>query len=154
MQEMAKKRTEMTTKFVKETLTSDQAKRYKEIQLQLGGLTMAANNEETSKALKITDDQKEKLKEITDQLNKDRRELFSGGGGFGDPETMKKVQALQKEASSKALEVLTSDQKKSWEEMTGKAFEIKMDAGAGFGGGKGKRGGDKKPKPDPDKKDK
>ncbi len=146
MQEAFKKMREEGDKFVKETLTADQAKRFKEIELQQGGILAAANNEETAKALKITDDQKEKLKEIGQTLFKDRQELRQGGG---DPaENRKKGQALQKEAAAKAMETLTSDQKKSWEEMTGKPFEIKMEPGQGGGAGKGKRGGDKKPNPD------
>ena len=149
MAELRKKMTEASDKFVKETLTAEQGKRLKEIQLQQGGLFAAANNEQTSKALKLTDDQKEKIKEIAQQQQKDMRELFSGGGGgFGDPETQKKVAALRKEASAKALETLTTDQKKTWEEMTGKPFEIQFTPGQGGGFGKGKN---RKPNPDKDK---
>jgi len=157
MAENMKKRTEMTATFVKDTLTEEQAKRYKQIQAQLGGIMAAVNNEETAKALKITDEQKDKLKEINDQSRKDMQELFQGGG-FRDPETQKKLQTLRKETGEKAMGVLTSEQKKSWEEMTGKPFEIKMEAGPGGPGGTRKGGkrpadSDKDKKKDGDKKD-
>ena len=139
-----KKLAEATDKFAKETLTEEQQKRVKQIGLQTGGILGAANNEETAKALKITDEQKTTFKEIGDQLGKDRRELFQGGGGFGNPETMKKAQALQKEASDKAVAALTDEQKKTWTEMTGKPFEIKIE---GFGGGSAKGKGKKKVDP-------
>jgi hypothetical protein len=151
MQEAMKKIGEMTTAFVKDTLTEPQAKRYKEIQLQQGGILGAFRSEETSKALAVTDEQKEKVKEIQDTMNKDMQELRQGGGGFNQ-ETMQKMQAIRKEGAEKAMGVLTSDQKKKWEEMTGKPFEIKFEGGPGGPGGN--RKGKGKTTPDSDKKDK
>ena len=142
MQEAMKKVQEMTATFNKETLTPDQAKRYKEIQLQVNGVLGAFNNEETAKALKVTDEQKEKVKEIGAAMMKDMQEMRQAGGFDAA-----KATALRKEAGDKAMEVLTSEQKKTWEEMTGKPFDYKPDQG-GFGGGKG---GKKKPNPDKDK---
>src|SRR5262245_55925907 len=60
MQEIFTKMRESSEKFNKETLTADQAKRLKEITLQVGGVLGAVRNEEVSKALKFTDEQKEK----------------------------------------------------------------------------------------------
>src|SRR5262245_39711868 len=139
MSEFVKKQTEATEKFSKETLTEEQQKRIKQISIQQAGLLpgmmgMGGPSEDTLKTLKVTDEQKNTFKEIGEQLNKDRRELFQGGGGFGNPETMRKAQALQKEASEKALAALTDEQKKSWTELTGKPFEVKFEQGAGFGG--------------------
>ena len=117
-------------KFAKETLTADQSKRLKQITLQQGGILGAVQNEETAKALKITDDQKTSLKEMGEAMMKDMQELRSGGGR-PTPETTKKIAALRKEVSDKAVGTLTDEQKTMWKEMTGKAFEIKQEARPG-----------------------
>ncbi|MFL5341343.1 MAG: Spy/CpxP family protein refolding chaperone, partial [Gemmataceae bacterium] len=78
--EEIKKMADARTTFTKETLTADQAKRFKEIQLQQGGVLMQVNNAEVATALKITDEQKTKLKEISDSVRKDMQEMFQSGG--------------------------------------------------------------------------
>jgi Spy/CpxP family protein refolding chaperone len=120
-------------KMVKELLKEDQAKRLKEIQLQVRGFQAFAD-EEIQKTLKITDEQKDKLKAIGEELAKDRKELFAGGG-FGNPETQKKMQALNKEANDKATALLTAEQKAELEKLSGKAFDtskIQLFGGGGF----------------------
>ena len=131
MTEFRKKMMTATEEFTKKTLTPDQQKRYKEITIQSAGLLpgmfgFGGMSEDTAKALKITDEQKTSLKEINDSMQKDMQELRQGGGGR-DPETMKKMTALRKEAADKAKGVLTDEQKKIWTELTGKPFEVKQD---------------------------
>lgn len=97
------------------------------------------------KALNLTDDQKDSLKVINEDLRKDMQELMprggfgrrgGGGGGGGDFQAnMKKMTALRKEAMEKALATLKDDQKAKWKEMTGSPFEIQF---GGFGGGRGR----------------
>jgi Spy/CpxP family protein refolding chaperone len=130
MQEAMKKMAEEGAKFVKETLTEEQGKRLKQIGYQVGGLGVFSS-EEVVKELKISDEQKEKIKNIADQLQKDRREVTGGGGGGGrpmppTPDQQKKIDALVKESTEKVHDVLTSDQKKTWETMAGKKFEGKI----------------------------
>jgi Spy/CpxP family protein refolding chaperone len=109
--------------FAKEVLTPEQNKRIKQIVIQTAGLR-AFNMEDVAKELKLTDEQKEKIKTLNDDLQKDVRELFQGGG---DPqENMQKMQSLNKEYMTKASDVLTADQKKQWTEMTGKPFTLRM----------------------------
>src|SRR5262249_39947761 len=104
--------------------TPEQNKRIKQIVIQTAGVAAFAM-EDVVKELKLTDEQKEKLKTLGDDLRKDMRELFSSGG---DPqENMQKMQSLNKEYLGKATDVLTADQKKQWTEMTGKAFTIRME---------------------------
>ena len=74
--------------------------------------------------LKLTDEQKGKIKDINEESGKKMRELFQGG--FGE-ETQKKLADLRKDSMEKASGVLTADQKKSWQEMTGKPFEVKFE---------------------------
>ena len=149
--ELRKKTQEANASFQKDALTDDQSKRLKQIGLQVGGLGVFSS-EEVAKDLKISDEQKEKIKTITDQLRKDRTEVRggAGGGGGGRPQPLtadqqKKIDALQKEAAEKVQEVLTSDQKKSWETMIGAKFEGKL---APPGGGRqGGLAGNRPPAP-------
>jgi Spy/CpxP family protein refolding chaperone len=122
MREMQKASTEAAEKLVKETLKPEQQKRLKQIQLQQGGL-MAFASEEVQKGLSLTDEQKEKLKTLGSDMQKDMQELRQGGFS---PETMQKTRALTKEYMGKAADMLTDDQKAKWKEMTGEPFEVQM----------------------------
>src|SRR5262249_49715554 len=132
-QDAMKKMTEETEKIVKE-LKPEQTARLRQIQLQQVGVAVFVNEDiseelglvDEGKKITLTDDQKEKIKEIGDQAMKDGMEMFKSGGGFG-PDTMKKMQALQKEAKEKSANVLTSEQKKTWTEMTGKPLDIQFE---------------------------
>lgn len=119
--------------------TDDQKKRIKQIEVQQMGLR-AFTNEDVVKALKFTDDQKAKLKTITDDAGKARADLqkeygIGGGGGGGGgggqrpdaakvAEFTKKSTALTTETLEKAKKELTDDQKKTWTELTGAAFDL------------------------------
>jgi Spy/CpxP family protein refolding chaperone len=139
--ELRKKMQEENAKFQKDALTEEQNKRLKQIGYQVGGIAVFST-EDVAKELKITDEQKEKFKNIADQLRKDRQEVTGGGGGGGgggrrpmiSPDQQKKIDALVKEATEKAHDVLTADQKKTWESMIGAKFEGKIQQG--FGGGR------------------
>jgi hypothetical protein len=135
MQAMMKEMNDEATKTVKETLKPEQQKRLKEIQYQAMG-AQAFANADVQKELKITDEQKEKLNTINQDMQKEMRELRQGGN-FQDPETQKKIQALRKETTEKTMAVLTDDQKKTWKDMTGEP--VKYNLQQGFGGGR--RGG-------------
>lgn len=139
-----------TTKEVNAVLNPEQQKRLKQLQVQQEGALAFVNNEDLTKALKLNDEQKEKLKTIADDFTKDAaafggfgggrgaggRRGGGGGGGGGrgafDPaqmeENFKKREALRKEAVGKSVAVLSADQKKTYEDMTGKAFEFKFTA--------------------------
>jgi Spy/CpxP family protein refolding chaperone len=112
--------------FAKETLTAEQHKRIKQIVLQQAGV-LAFNGEEVQKELKLTDEQKEKIKTLAEDMGKDMRELGQPGGGGDFQEMRKKMEALRKEYVGKAAEVLTAEQKKQWADMTGKPFELKIE---------------------------
>jgi hypothetical protein len=124
-------------KSIADILSADQIKRLKQISLQTRG-AQAFADPEIQKDLKLTDDQKDKIKTINDDARQEMGALFSGGGGFGDPETQKKMAALRKETLEKVTAVLEDSQKKSWKEMTGNPFEVKFEPGQ-FGKGKFKK---------------
>jgi Spy/CpxP family protein refolding chaperone len=123
--ELNKKIGEETTKALSGVLKDDQTKRFKQIEYQVMGVR-AFSNEDIAKTLKFTDDQKADIKKITEDYQKDMQGLFQPGGNR--EEAQKKREELRKSAMEKLTKVLTSDQKKSWEEMTGAPFQIKFDA--------------------------
>ena len=80
-------------------------------------------NPEIQDKLKLTNEQKEKVKTINQEAGEKMRDLFQGG--FSE-ETAKKMAELRKETMDKATGVLSDDQKKTWKEMTGKPFEFRF----------------------------
>ena len=147
--EVLKKVQEINDKAVASALKPEQVKRLKQIENQQAGVGMF-NRPEVVTALKLTDEQKEKITALNRDLAADRRELFGGGGGGRpggggalrlDPEVLKKLENLQKEAVANAVKSLNDEQKSTYKELTGEPFELPGGAGAlgfgGFGGGGG-----------------
>jgi len=137
---ITKKMTEANNKAVESVLKSDQVKRLHQIENQQAGIGVF-QKEDVQKALKLTDEQKDKIKEINDELRKELTDLGGGRGGRGgfggfggDPETQRKRQALQKDAMTAAQKVLKDDQKTALKDLTGEPFELQF---GGFGGGGG-----------------
>ena len=122
MQELTKTVSEETTKALADVLKPEQQKRLKQLTLQREG-TRAFSNAEVQMALKLTDEQKDKIKTISSDSEKEMRELFQNAGGDRQ-EAGKKMQALHKETQDKVMSVLTEDQKKSWKDLTGEPFEF------------------------------
>jgi Spy/CpxP family protein refolding chaperone len=130
MRKEMKERAEKIEKKLAEILQPEQAKRLKQIHLQVQG-PRAFESLEVVKTLKITDEQKTKVKDILSETRKQMQAL-----GRPDPEAtpadrkerIEKLQKIQKEATAKCLEALTPEQKKSFEELRGKPFEIDLSA--------------------------
>jgi hypothetical protein len=153
-----KKTSEAQTKALKDVFKDDQMKRLQQIVRQQEGLRVF-QDEDVQSALKLTDDQKSKIKEINEALSKERRELFQGGGGGGggrgqrNPEAITKLRGLEKDAMTNAQKTLTDDQKKTLKDLTGEPFEVKYEnraggQGRGGQGGGGRPGGGGKPRSD------
>ena len=100
----------------------------------------AFSDEETAKELKLTDEQKDGIKKINEDMGAEIRGAFQGVD-FQDQEArqaaQKKVQGIQKEAMDKITKMLTPEQKKTWKELTGEPFDLPP---GGFGKGKGFKG--------------
>jgi Spy/CpxP family protein refolding chaperone len=140
-EEILKKVSEANTKAVASVLKPEQVKRLQQIENQQAGAGMFTR-EDVQKTLKLSDEQKDKIKAINEALQKDLRDSQPGPGGF--PEFMKKRQELQKEALDNVAKVLKDDQKAALKDLTGAPFEMRMEgfAGGGFGfGGPGGPGG-------------
>jgi Spy/CpxP family protein refolding chaperone len=103
---------------VAKILKPEQLKRVKQIELQQPG---ALNNEEVAKALKITDEQKGKMREIQMKAFEEMRDLGR------DEEARTKRQALMKKTSEKVKGVLTDEQKAKLKEMQGPEFTGKIE---------------------------
>ncbi len=129
---------EETRKAVEPLLTPEQVKRYHQIELQAAARRSPVGvyeRPEVEKALKLTTEQKDKLKTIREDFEKDQREVAQGGGRRS-PETREKLQALRKETEEKVQGVLTDPQKKTWKDLTGEPFRLE----GGRRGGNRQRG--------------
>lgn len=120
-------------KEIGEVLKTEQVDRLKQISLQVSGIN-AYRNAEVETALKLSDDQKAKVKETLDEYRKDQQELRKELGitGFGPPrdkekaeEFEKKNAALTKEATDKIVGSLKDEQKTAWKNLTGEPFDVK-----------------------------
>jgi Spy/CpxP family protein refolding chaperone len=132
---IAKKLTDANAKAVETALKPEQIKRLHQIENQQAQVGMFMK-EDVQKALKLTDDQKDKIDEINKELQKDLRDIGGGRGGFGgfNPEAQTKRQELQKEAMASIRKVLKDDQKTALKDLTGEPFELQFNFGGGFGG--------------------
>jgi Spy/CpxP family protein refolding chaperone len=146
-----------------EVLNTQQRDRLAQIGLQARGLRMFAQKE-VEDGLQLTDDQKEKLKDLRDKIGSERRDARgpggpggpgaggpgpggpgAGGPGAGGPlsdEAREKMKKLAAESMDKAKEILTAEQREKLDNMLGKKLDIdlsQLGGGNGFGG-RGRRG--------------
>jgi Spy/CpxP family protein refolding chaperone len=136
-----------TYKEIGTVLKPEQVKRLKQIEVQAAG-ARAFTMPDVQSALKLTADQKDKIKDVEQAAGKEMRDLrdeyglgFGRGGKGGgkgkrtrpDAEKMKeyqkKAEAISKDTTSKVMATLTDEQKKEWQTLTGKPFDVaKMQA--------------------------
>ena len=100
-------------KLAANILTSEQGKRFKQIELQIQGFR-ALTNEDVQKQLKFTDEQKKTVEDLGKEVAKETQELFQGAGRDREKmaEVRTKIQALGKKAMDTAAKSLTDEQKK------------------------------------------
>jgi len=122
MQALGKEMAAHSKKVTDELLKPEQKTRFEQLSLQRQGFRALSDPDVQSK-LKLTDEQKNKLKDLTTESGEKTRELFQSAGQGGDrAEMMKKFQALQKETIDKGMALLTAEQTKAWKDMTGEPF--------------------------------
>jgi RNA polymerase sigma factor (sigma-70 family) len=117
-------------KAVDNVLTPSQRKRVQEIMLQQRG-PLALSDPEVAEALKLTPDQKDKIKTVESDAAGQMQQVAAKAmetlqqAGVG-PRTVqkltKKIDEINKETGQHLLEVLSDEQKAKWKEMTGKPF--------------------------------
>ncbi len=110
------------------SFSAEQSKRYDQISLQVHGLQAFANST-VAEQLKLTNDQKSKIREIVEVT----RSSFAGAINKDASEQERtdarnKRAATQKQNMAKVQGLLTDDQKKAWKELTGEPIEIQYPA--------------------------
>jgi Spy/CpxP family protein refolding chaperone len=112
----------------KAALKPEQVLRLKQIMTQLDGIE-AFSEPKVEKELKLSESQKQKIKDIEEDLKDQVRQAFQGKSRTTFTETMKKMQVLRTEAVNKAVAVLDPAQKKTWKELVAEPFELKTQGG-------------------------
>jgi len=142
-QELFKKFNDETTAELSKVLKPEQQTRYKQIRFQQtvsralaggggrrpGGAGMQRAFYEipaVADAMKFSDEQKEKLKTLTEDSKKKVEEARKEAGD-DRAKAREAVSKVVKETTEAIQKVLTSDQKKKWEEMSGKPFTIRVE---------------------------
>lgn len=108
-------------KSLSEFLKPEQLNRYEQISLQARGPEAFADPQVQEK-LKLSDEQKAKLKELNASMRAKMAEIRQAP----QEERMRKMLDLRKESMSQAAGVLTEAQKLIWKEMTGEPFELRF----------------------------
>jgi hypothetical protein len=130
-------------------MDEDQLKRLKEIDLQQRGYQAFADPT-VQKALKMEDPQREEVKKILAEGDKEIQELIKDYKGGVDLQGVKdKINASRKDTRDRVMSVLSNEQKRIYQEMLGDEFKIDFgkgvipdpkESGKGKGKGKGKGG--------------
>jgi Spy/CpxP family protein refolding chaperone len=122
---------EKAYKELAEVLKPEQVARMKQIEVQVAG-PRAFTMPEVAKALKLTDDQKDKLKDAQQAMQREVFELMQEAGfrpgERPDPAKMQEVNkkraGLEKEFMAKAREALTAEQQDAWKGVIGEPVDV------------------------------
>jgi Spy/CpxP family protein refolding chaperone len=150
-------RTKELFEKVSGVLNDKQKERLKQIRVQVAGVAGLLDGE-TADALKLTDDQKAKIKDAIESRRKDLREMFQAAAGGSREEARDKMTKFLKDSEGKLLDILTSEQKETFTKLQGEKLDLGTAGGGffggqGFGGGRGRRGqGDNSAPAKPDTK--
>ena len=121
-----------TYKELGAVLKPEQIARLKQIEVQMAG-TRAFAMPAVTEALKLKDEQKEKLKDVTDSAQKETMDLGQEyGSRFGQPpmdaekakEFNKKMAAITDDTMKKVMGMMSDDQKKAWKEVAGAPIDL------------------------------
>jgi Spy/CpxP family protein refolding chaperone len=152
-EELSKK----TDEVLAALLEADQTKRLDQISFQMklnSAMISTLKGDDLKSKLSLTEEQIAKLDEVEKTADADRQKMFeemraAGGGGRGQgggegfAQMQEKMQAARKKTTDAAMAVLTPEQTKTIEDMSGAKFELDMRAM--FGGGRPGGGGGRPP---------
>jgi len=117
---------EQTKKDIEEVLLPHQLERLKQIALQVRGLA-ALDDKEVQDALRITEEQKEKMKSLREGMFEKLRGSMRRAEDEGERKAQReKFEAARKEVEAKILDVLTPEQKEKFDKMKGAKVDIDM----------------------------
>ncbi len=97
-----------------------------QIHLQRQGVRALADPK-VEKALRLTQEQKDKLKTVAADEAKEVRMLFSPRGQNSFQQALAKVPQVRRAAVQKGVALLTDGQKKTWQELIGEPFQLKSE---------------------------
>src|SRR5262249_52173016 len=103
-------------------LTKKQLRRAEQIYLQRIGPPLAFRRPQVAAALKLTDEQKEKMDLVRKEYSQELRELAQARGRGDD--WRQKGTELYKDHMEKLLNVLTPAQKTKWKQLLGEPFKF------------------------------
>ena len=115
------------------TLTPSQSERLKQIQIQMA-IPAALARPEIVKALDISEEQREKIRTLTDRMEKrqfaerppDLHGLSSTERHQKLIESMRESHKIQVEATKPILDVLTPEQRAKFDKLQGRKIEVKL----------------------------
>lgn len=139
MEEFRKQREESAKKVeeaLKADLTADQFKRLNELRLQREGLGMSIERPEVADKLKLTSEQKEKVKTV---IAANRPQFGRGGGQGGERPSREEMQQRREKFQADLMAVLTPEQKTAWENLQGAKFTFPERPPGGRGGNRPNR---------------
>ncbi len=119
--EISKKVSDKFLPKLNEILDKTQKTRLHEIAIQVAGAG-ALQDAGVVKKLGLTQQQQDKLASIRKDFAARQREIFAAGGD--QAERFAKMRGLREEQTTKATEVLTTDQKEQFTKMKGKTFDV------------------------------
>jgi len=128
MIELGKKYEEKARAKLHELLPREKMGRLYQIRMQIRRVVDSLANGYVARRLKLTDAQKEKVAKIAADARAKRSEIYRGLRDASEEkraEAREKLKKIRAESDKQALALLTDEQKKAFEEMKGKKFELK-----------------------------
>ena len=129
MQALNQKHFAAGMKDVEAMLKPEQTKRFKQIVFQTRGIDNLTDPE-TAKALKVTPEQADRVKNLLETQRSEMREATADAGSDRRA-AMGKMQEIRKATLEKALAKMTPEQKTMYKEMAGEPFEMPAMGGRG-----------------------
>ncbi|MGB2824730.1 MAG: Spy/CpxP family protein refolding chaperone [Phycisphaerae bacterium] len=127
MTELADQYDQKAREQLRDVLAREQMTRLYQVRLQVRDALDSLGSGYVAGKLKLTDEQKKKLVQISKDVQAKRTELFRDLRDASQEqrtEAYQKYRKLRSDADKEALEALTAEQKKAFEEMKGKKIEL------------------------------
>jgi Spy/CpxP family protein refolding chaperone len=127
--ESIKETRERINKALPDILKPDQLQRLDQIQIQTNGI-ISFKRTDVQEKLKLTLTQKLEILKIGTDLKQQIDEVIKDASSAPlrrAPAALRKARELKNAATEKAVEKLTSEQKKTWKEMNGEPFDLKLE---------------------------
>ncbi len=111
--------------FLQNTLRPEQVKRLNEIAMQVAGLLWVMRSDVAS-ALNLTDDQKQKIRELHREARKEAQEALRSENQAVEEEKFREMRQTNRR---RLMSILTDDQKAKWRQLAGQPFRGELHFG-------------------------